>query len=273
MSFNPLSSHFRASSTTVSLPSQGQYYPSDALERTENNVYLVYPMTMIDEITFKTPASTLHGVGLISVIQSCVPNIKNAWKIPNVDLDAILTAIYIATYGDQLKVESTCPECDTAQSQTINLDKKLHELHSTDYSKTLSINDLEIEFRPMSFEEVNNSGLGQKEEQKIIEMIENTTDDVNVKVEQLSTILQKITSETTKVLALNIKSVKIGNTVVVNQDHIVEWLSKCDRNIFEKVRNFIVALKQTSELGSVDFVCINCQHQYLQKISLDTTSI
>lgn len=273
MSFNPLSSHFRESSTTVSLPSHGQYYPDGALERIESNIYPVYPMTMIDEITFKTPGSTLQGVGLISVIQSCIPNIKNAWKIPNLDLDAILTAIHIATYGNQLTMKSICPECDTPQSKSIDLDKKLHELHSVDYSKILTINNLEIEFKPMSFEEINSSGLGQQEEQKILEMIENTNDDVNAKVEQLSVILQKITYETTKVLALNIKSVRLGSTVVVNQDHIIEWLSKCDRNIFETVRNFIVNLKQTSELGSVDFVCTNCQHSYLQKISLDSPSI
>lgn len=273
MSFNPLSTHFRASVATVSLPSAGHYYPEGALELVDNNVYPVYPMTMIDEITFKTPSTALRGAGLVTVIQSCIPNIKNAWKVPNIDIDAIITSIYIATYGKQLNVSSTCPECETEQSTTVDLANELKSLQSPDYTNLLKLNDLEITFKPMSYEQANSSGLAQQDEQNILEMIQDEVEDVDAKVEQLSNILQKITNATTKVLALNIQSVKVGNVIVDNQDHIIEWLSKCDRDTFDQVRNFIVNLKQNSELKPINVVCNNCQHNYLQKISLGTTLI
>ena len=33
---------------------------------------------MIDEITFKTPDALLNGQATVDVIQSCIPNIKDA---------------------------------------------------------------------------------------------------------------------------------------------------------------------------------------------------
>ena len=53
----------------------------------ENRELPVYPMTAIDEITYRTPDALFNGQAVVNVIHSCVPNIKNAWEIPGTDLD------------------------------------------------------------------------------------------------------------------------------------------------------------------------------------------
>ena len=40
----------------------------------------------------KTPDALVNGETTVEVIQSCMPNIKDAWKIPVIDLDVILIA-------------------------------------------------------------------------------------------------------------------------------------------------------------------------------------
>ncbi len=100
-SSNPLAKHFRQPKLYVNLPSGGMFYPQGSLEPTETGEFPVYAMTAKDELMFKTPDALLNGQSTVSVIQSCIPNIKNAWHIPSIDIDAILVAIRMATYGEK----------------------------------------------------------------------------------------------------------------------------------------------------------------------------
>ena len=83
MADNPLKGYFRRPSIYIKLPSGGNYWPQGMLEMPENGELPVYPMTAIDEITYRTPDALFNGQALVDVIQSCIPAIKNAWAIPS----------------------------------------------------------------------------------------------------------------------------------------------------------------------------------------------
>lgn len=93
MNNNPLKQYFRRPAIYLKLPSEGKYYPIDAIDLPDNKELPVYPMTAIDEITSKTPDALYSGVAISEIIKSCVPNIKDPWSIPTIDLDAILIEI------------------------------------------------------------------------------------------------------------------------------------------------------------------------------------
>ena len=101
---NPLASFFRQPKIYVSLPSKGEFYPEGSLVKTHNNEYPVFAMTARDELLFKTPDALMNGVATREVITSCIPNILDPLKIPSLDVDAILSAIRIATYGEEMEV-------------------------------------------------------------------------------------------------------------------------------------------------------------------------
>ena len=77
---NPLNKYFRQASIYVSLPS-GTNYPTDVVAPSETGEIGVMAMTAKDEIRFKTPDALMNGQGVVDVIQSCVPAIKNAWSL------------------------------------------------------------------------------------------------------------------------------------------------------------------------------------------------
>ena len=79
---NPLRQYFRQPAIYVRLPSAGQFYPPGALTIPANGEIPVLPMTAIDEITYRTPDALFNGSAVVSVIQSCVPSIKDAWQMP-----------------------------------------------------------------------------------------------------------------------------------------------------------------------------------------------
>ena len=86
---NPLQKHFRQPAVYLRLPAGGRFWDSKALEMPESMEIPIYPMTIKDEITIKTPDALMNGQGVVDVIHSCCPSIKNAWATPSVDLDAI----------------------------------------------------------------------------------------------------------------------------------------------------------------------------------------
>ena len=70
--------HFRSAKIYITLPSEGKYYPDDCLDMPESGELPVMPMTAKDELALKTPDALLSGQATVDLIQSCIPNIKNA---------------------------------------------------------------------------------------------------------------------------------------------------------------------------------------------------
>ena len=104
---NPLAKHFRQPVIYLKLPSGGAYWPDGSIDLPLNNEIPVLAMSTKDEIVLKTPDALLNGQGVVNVIQSCCPNIKDAWKMPSVDVDATIIAIRIASYGNQMDFTTT----------------------------------------------------------------------------------------------------------------------------------------------------------------------
>lgn len=271
MNSNPLSQYFRQPAIFIRLPSQGNFYPPNALEHTVNGEYPVLPMTTVDEITYRTPDALFNGQAVCSVIESCVPNIKDAWSIPSVDIDSILVAIRIATYGSDLDISSICPECETESEYTLNLTQVLNSISCMDYSKSLAIGDLEIWFQPLSYKQINDNSLTQFEEQRSLQSLQNLDTNNPAQVKQLSDVLKKINGITTRALAQCIAMVKIPSAQVTEFEHIAEWLSNCDRKTFATIRDHIIESKQRSELRPMKIKCNNCSHDYEQPFTLNMT--
>ena len=174
MSNNPLSQYFRQPSIYLKLPSQGRYYPDGTLNMPENGEVPVYPMTAIDEITQRTPDALFNGSAVATVIKSCVPNIIDPWAIPAVDIDSILVAIRIASYGHSMDVETTCPHCQNEEAYGLDLRTVLEQMKSPNYNEPVIAGDIEIYFRPMNYKNLNDNNLKQFEEQKLLQVIPST---------------------------------------------------------------------------------------------------
>ena len=87
-------------------------------------------MTAKDEIRFKTPDALMNGEGVVEVIQSCVPQIKDAWQVKSYDLDTLLIAIRIATYGETMDFTFTVPGANEQVTHSQNLPAILDQIKS-----------------------------------------------------------------------------------------------------------------------------------------------
>jgi hypothetical protein len=272
MDINPLKQYFRQPAMYIRLPSNGQHYPAGALDVTANGEYPVLPMTTLDEITYRTPDALFNGTAVVSVIQSCVPNIKNAWAMPSIDIDTVLVSIRIATYGHELDITTKCPKCETEADYGVDLRRIVDAMKAPDYTRMLELGDLKIYFKPMTYKELNENGLEQFEEQKMLQMMQDSNIQEIEKMKQLGEVLKKITSVTTRALAENIAMVQTPQAQVTEQEHITEWLNNCERTMFTRIRDHIIDMKKEGELKPLHMHCTNCQHEYDQVFTLDMTN-
>ena len=234
-SSNPLAKHFRQPKVYIRLPSGGEYYDG-ALEKTENGEYPILGMTARDELMYKTPDALLNGQATVDVIQSCVPNIKNAWNIPSIDLDVILIAIRIATFGEKLDLTFKVPGLDEERSYEVDLRMLLDQIYSQNYENIVLINDCTIELRPTSYKYFTDLALRTFEEQRIFVLLRDEGLSEQQKLEKIQTSFNKLTDINLELVKNSILSVNFaGETAVTNRDHINEFINNCDKEVFGAV--------------------------------------
>lgn len=232
---NPLQKYFRQPKVYITLPSKAKYYPEGALQITENGEYPVYAMTAKDELAMKTPDALLNGQATVDVIQSCMPNIKNAWALPSIDLDAILIAIRIATYGDSLELTTKVPGIGEERTFTVDLRQILNKLVTVDYDNSLQLNDMDIEIRPLTYREFTDANMKTFEEQRIFALVNDEKLSDAEKLEKFSLSFKKLTDLTVTTLSKSIVKISVGDTEVTNHKHIDEFVNNADKMFFNEV--------------------------------------
>ena len=165
---NPLQKYFRQPSVYIKLPS-GLQYGTDVIEPSTTGELAVLPMTAMDEVKFKTPDALMNGQGVVDVIQSCIPQIKDAWKITSYDLDSIFLAIRIATYGETMDMNATVPVVNEQIGHTVNLPALLESVKNIEIRDSFKTESgFEVFVKPLSYKQTTEAQVKTFEQQKIV---------------------------------------------------------------------------------------------------------
>jgi hypothetical protein len=267
---NPLKQYFRRPAIYLRLPSGGKFYSQGAIDLPENKEIPIYPMTAIDEITTKTPDMLFNGTAVIEIIKSCVPNIKNPWEIPQIDLDPILVAIRAATNGNDMDIESTCPACQEESSYGVNLTGLLTSLKSGDYDNEVLINDLKFKFRPLSYKQVNQINMAQFDIQNIANNLDKIEDEQARQLKTTET-MHRLTELSMGFVSEAIEHIATPSAFVVEKEYILDFLKNCDKETYIAIRDYNSSLKAQTEIKPLNIRCVHCQHEYEQPFTLNTS--
>lgn len=269
---NPLARYFRKPAIYIRLPSNGDFWAPGTINMPENRELPVYPMTAADEITYRTPDALFNGQATVDVVQSCLPNITNAWGMPGLDLYSILIALRIASYGHEMNLDSTCPGCNETGQYGLDLRVVLENIGKPDYSQTARVDEVEVIFRPMTYKDQTEVAMMQFENNKMIEAINSSTVSDTEKVSQIAAVMRRLTDLQQKTLLVSIAAVRIPDMTITDRGHIEEWLKKCDLNVFATLRDHLMKFKGVSDPKPIPITCTECQHQYEQALEFDQTN-
>jgi len=246
---NPLLAQMRQPKIYIRLPSGGEFWEQNSLEISENGEYPVYSMTAQDELKLKIPDALMNGQAVVDVIQHCMPNIKNAWNIPNIDMDVILIAIRIATYGEKMSVPVKMGE-DVDYEYELDLRNVIDQLMSTiGWDPVVEVNnDLTVYVRPINYKTMTQGALQTFETQKIMQIVndESIADDEKIRIFKES--FAKLNKLTLGVITESIISVESSNGSTGDRKHIQEFMDNVDKEIFDKVKGHIDALREQNSI-------------------------
>jgi len=265
---NPLKQYFRRPVLYVKLPSGGNGYPMGTLDMPANSELPVYPMTAIDEITSKTPDALFNGTAVVEIIKSCVPSIKDPWAMPSVDLDAVLIAIKSASSDGEMDVETICPKCGDTAKYDVNLSMLLRNISAEGFNKELNVGDLMFKFKPLTYAQVNQTNTVQFELQRKLNNIRELEDE-DERNEETGKILAVVNDMALNSLIDTIEYIKTPEVMVTEREFITEFLRNCDRNIYNKIKELNIKVRNDSEMKPIHIQCNACTHEYDQPLNLN----
>ena len=266
---NPLAGYFRQPKLYVKLPSGGRFYPEGALDQSQIDEYPVYAMTAKDELMFKTPDALLNGQATVEVIRSCVPAIKDPWLMPSVDLDVVLVAIRIATYGESMEMTSTCPSCREFNEYEYNLIGYLDRATQFTYESRVDLTPLIVNIRPYSYKEVTKMAIKTFEQQKIIGIVNDDTLSEQEKIDQFGESFVKLTQLTVDIVAGCVESIETPEGTVTDTGMIKEFIENSSSETFNAINTRVSKMKDEIALKSETVECQHCQFKFEIDITMD----
>lgn len=269
---NPLTHWFRQPKIYIRLPSGGNYYPPGALDVSETGDYPVFAMTAKDELMFKTPDALLSGQSTVEVIKSCFPSILDPWRMPSIDVDAVLIAIRVATYGEKMDVTTDCVSCGEENSYDVDLVRRLEELSQFQYHAVVDCDPLIVHIRPYTYQELTKTSIKTFEQQRIFNIVNDETMSDEEKMKKFGESFIKLTELTVEVIAGCISSIDTPNGSVNDSQFIKEFIDNAQKDVFDKISQHVQALKKDADMPDVHVKCSSCGHEFEMSVAMDQSN-
>ena len=272
MNSNPLQQYFRQPKIYIKMPSNGIFNKLGSVQGDVSNMP-VYGMTGMDEIILKTPDALLSGESTVRVIESCCPVIKDAWETRLIDVPAILAAIRIATYGNELPVTSTCPHCGTENEYDMDVSKIIEFYNTRKFDSALQVGGLVVKLQPLTYKQSTAYNLRNFKLQQTLNQAELMPDGPE-KQKVFNEIFEELGTIQNDIYLDSIDSVETADKVVTEKQFISEWIKNCDSDIFDAIKKRIDQTRQYWAMPPTHAVCSNpeCGKEVNVTLELDQSN-
>lgn len=267
---NPLQKYYRQPKLFVSLPSKGVYYPEGSLQGDYSNVP-IFGMSGMDEILYKTPDALFSGEATIKVVESCCPYIKDAANMPTLDVDTLVIAIRVATFGEKITYSHKCPNCNAENDFEVDLRTILEYFTTLNYDNKVEVGDLTVTLRPLTYKELTQINIENFKLQKMLVQLDLIGDEEQKQI-KVDEIYKKLAELQTELFITSIESVQIPEGVVNQKEFIAEWVKNSERELYAKIKEKLELNKAAWEVPKQKVQCPECGTPDEIEINLDQSS-
>lgn len=259
---NPLSAYFRQPQIYIKLPSGGEYWPQGSLEMGDSQELAVHAMTARDEMMMNTPDALLNGEATVGVIQSCVPQIKNAWHMPMIDVDTVLIAIRIASYGESMDISTVIPKVNKSYELKVDLRILMDQVEKGKFEEWIQLsNGLHVRLNPLNYRQQTNIALKAFEEQSLMKSVDDASLTPNAKRDKYTKILANLTNLNLENILGAVKSVKTPDGEVEDPAYIRQFVENIDYKLGDEIRKHV---EKYAKLGSVPPITVQTPEEHVK---------
>jgi hypothetical protein len=274
---NPLAQYYRKPGTYIDLPSGARFY-SNPPKLSDTGELAVYPMTAKDELALKNPDALLNGEALKQVIASVCPDIKNVDEIPAPDIDTILVAMRMTSYGDDMELD-VAHGCVASEGKSQRVTVGLGSVLSTSKKipEELGIvtltSGVTVHIKPYTLLAQSKLLRAQFTTMRHLQAAEAAEKDIDVRAAIADAGYKQLTDLSQEIMAESIESVTLPDgTSVTNKTHILDWVRNLDRASYERLDQ---ELKEFAKFGvsrMLEVKCDHCGEKFTSDMLFDPTS-
>lgn len=268
---SPLKKYRRQPKLYFNIPSIGKWYNENAFAENTYTDLAVYSMTASDEILFKTPDALINGEATAKNINSCIPSILDPWKIKTLDLDAILIAIRMASYGETMNVTAKCKKCGADNQYEIELQKYLDFFSSKEFEDKVYYENFVIHIEPLSYKQWTNIQKQQTAYQRALNLTVSKIVEENEKEKFIQDVIDKINVLVAQAILDQVVAVEVDGQVETNRKEIDDFLEQAEVGLFHELKKVIEANTTEWRIPPESIKCNECEHEDSVRISLDAS--
>jgi len=266
MSQNPLLKYVRQPGLYWEMPSHGQWWEPGSLEPNTTGELPVLPMNSRDEMLLKTPDALLNGSAIVELFQSCIPNIKNAWEMPSIDVDSALIAIKIASTGEFMPFESICPECKKDSDYDIDLRDVMGKIRCPHYLP-FEFKQLTFQLKPQCYREMNASSQMRFVEQSIQRALRDAELSDEDRKQVVSEQIKKLEDFNYQLLTTSTEYIATPDGSRVNDpEQIKEFYSNAESGIVRRVKKELNEYAEMGGIAPLNLKCHHCEFEYQRQL-------
>lgn len=272
---SPLQGFYRTAKTYTQLPSQGKFYTPNTLVMTsETQEVGVKSMTSQDEMMFKNPEALLNGEAVMNALTSCIVGLNDVKSLLTNDVDALLVAIRIASFGDDMDISVECPECKEDNTFGFNLNHSLSNMSFLEESYDINLdNGLIVNIKPHLYSDTLKSMMSAFEQTKIIKSIEDANKTEEERLKLFSKSFKHLVNLNIDIFCNSINKIyndeiEILNTPKTKAD-ILDFIKNIDKADSDRIQQKITEVNSIGINKTAYAKCIKCEHEWESKIELD----
>ena len=258
----------------IDLPSKGIYYDSTVIQDSQYTQIPVFGMNTMDEIMLKTPDALFSGQATVDIIKSCIPVILNPWRLVGFDIDYVLMAIRIATYGESMDITAKCPSCMTENTLSIKLPGVLDKLASHEPQKSMTSGELTFNMRPLTYQEFTEFSREGFQYEKQLVQLESAEMSDEEKTKQRQNIFDARAKLNVKVILRHIATVSAGEQTETNIQEIEKFILDNDTEFFTSIEKSVSQINDAWSVPKYDVQCggTNCDNKFKTGLTVDYSS-
>jgi hypothetical protein len=250
---NPLKRYYRQPQISIRLPSGEKHYTESVVQKTTTGEHPVLPMTAMDELAFRTPDSMMNGQATVDVIKSCIPTILDPWKLVNHDIDTVLIAIRIASYGETMDITAAVPGTSDTQVHTVNLPQMLDSIRQENIvDHCVLAGGLTLHVTPLTYKQITDAQLKTFEQQRIYSQVSQSTLSPEDKTKRYTDSFRVLSDLNVNLLISNIQRIQLpSGESVTDKVAILEFIKNAEAKLIRELENKLGEIRQLGAIKPV----------------------
>ena len=231
----------------LTLPSGGKWYKDNPVEKSGSGELPIYSMTAKDELLMKTPDALMNGEATVETIKSCCPLINDPWQMPMVDVDAVLVAIRIATYGEKMEMEIPISGLKEPTTENIEIDlrKVLDGYQSNQWIDTVEWQDLKFRLAPLTYKQSTDLFQSTYENQRLATILQDEKTSDADKMEAFKIGFKKLSQVTLNTVLGHVKAIETPDGTEEDPNVIKDFFDNTDKDTFLAVSDHLEKMRKT----------------------------